>query len=41
VPLVEAVIAQLERACAAEERQRLCVLKRSLVWQRTMGGVRL
>jgi hypothetical protein len=41
VALVEAIIAQLEPGCAAEERQRLCVLKKSLVWQRTLGGVRL
>ncbi len=41
VPLVEAVIGQLEPSCTAAERQRLCVLKKSLVWQRTLGGVRL
>ena len=41
VPLIEAIIAQLEGACAPEERQRLCVLKKSLVWQRTIGGTRL
>lgn len=41
VPLIEAVIAQLEPSCTQEERQRLCVLKKSLVWQRTMGGMRL
>lgn len=41
VPLVEAVISQLEPACTAQERQRLCVLKKSLVWQRTLGGMRL
>ena len=41
VPLIEAIIAQLEVACAPEERQRLCVLKKSLVWQRTLGGARL
>lgn len=41
VPLVEAVIAQLEPACAPAERQRLCVLKKTLSWQRTLGGVRL
>ncbi|PYS85024.1 MAG: hypothetical protein DMF67_02545 [Acidobacteria bacterium] len=40
-PLVEAVIAQLEPACAPAERQRLCVLKKSLIWQRTLGGMRL
>ncbi|MDT5294506.1 MAG: hypothetical protein QOJ76_1386 [Acidobacteriota bacterium] len=41
VPLVESVIAQLEPACEPAERQRLCVLKKSLVWQRTMGQLRL
>jgi len=41
VPLVEAVIAQLEPSCAPAERQRLCVLKKSLSWQRTLGAVRL
>jgi hypothetical protein len=41
VALLEAVIAQLEAGCGPEERQRLCVLKKSLVWQRTLGGVRL
>ncbi len=41
VPLLEAIIAQLEIECAPEERQRLCVLKKSLVWQRTLGGARL
>jgi hypothetical protein len=41
VPLVEAVIAQLEPACGPAERQRLCVLKKSLVWQRTLGQLRL
>lgn len=41
VPLLEAIIEQLEPACAPEERQRLCVLKQSLVWQRTVGSMRL
>ena len=41
VPLIEAVIEQLESGCSKQERQQLCVLKRSLVWQRTLGGVRL
>jgi hypothetical protein len=41
VPLVESVIEQLEGACTPEERQRLCVLKKSLVWQRTLGQSRL
>jgi hypothetical protein len=41
VPLIEAILEQIEPACTTEERQRLCVLKKSLVWQRTLGGVRL
>jgi hypothetical protein len=41
VPLVEAVIEQLEPSASGSERQRLCVLKKSLVWQRTLGGMRL
>jgi hypothetical protein len=41
VPLVEAVISQLEPSCEPAERQRLCVLKKSLVWQRTLGQLRL
>ena len=39
--LIEAILAQLESGCASEERQRLCVLKQALVWQRTIGGMRL
>jgi hypothetical protein len=41
LPLLEAVLTQLEAAADASERQRFCVLRRSLAWQRTMGGVRL
>jgi hypothetical protein len=41
VPLIESIIEQLEPACAPDERQRLCVLKQALGWQRTMGGMRL
>jgi hypothetical protein len=41
VPLLEAIIEQLEPLCEQEERQRLCVLKQALVWQRTVGGQRL
>ncbi|HEX8476502.1 MAG TPA: hypothetical protein VF666_21070 [Pyrinomonadaceae bacterium] len=41
VPLIESIIEYLEPACTPEERQRFCVLKRSLVWQRTLGGMRL
>jgi len=40
LPLIEAILEQLEPACAPEERQRFCVLKKSLVWQRTLGGLR-
>lgn len=39
--LLEAIINQLEPACEPEERQRLCVLKQALVWQRTVGVQRL
>ncbi len=41
VPLLETVLTQLEPAATPVERQRLCVLKKSLVWQRTLGGMRL
>jgi hypothetical protein len=40
-PLIEAVIEQLEPLAAPEERQRLCVLKQTLIWQRTVGQMRL
>lgn len=39
--LIEAIIEQLEPVCEPEERQRLCVLKQALVWQRTVGVQRL
>ena len=39
--LIEAIIEQLEPVCEPGERQRLCVLKQALVWQRTVGGQRL
>jgi hypothetical protein len=41
LPLLEAVLEQLERGASPDERQRFCVLRRSLAWQRTMGGARL
>lgn len=41
VPLLEAIIEQLSLDCTGEERKRLGVLKQSLAWQRTMGGMRL
>jgi hypothetical protein len=41
VPLLEAIINQLSLDCSDEDRRRLAVLKQSLAWQRTMGGMRL
>ena len=41
VPLIEAILEQLEPLCEPREKQRLCVLKQALVWQRTVGGMRL
>ena len=41
VPLIEAIIEALEPACRPQERQRFCVLKKSLAWQRTLGSLRL
>jgi hypothetical protein len=41
VPLIEAIIEQLEPACSPQDKQRLCVLKQTLVWQRTVGNLRL
>ena len=41
VPLLEAVIEQLTLDCSESDRQRLGVLKQTLAWQRTMGGMRL
>jgi hypothetical protein len=41
VSLIEAILEQLEQGCAPEDRQRLCVLKGALMWQRTVGGMRL
>ncbi|MGI9105362.1 MAG: hypothetical protein ACR2G4_03845 [Pyrinomonadaceae bacterium] len=41
VPLIEAILEQLEAIGTPAERQQFCVLKRSLAWQRTLGSVRL
>lgn len=41
IPLVEAIIEQLENGSTDVDRRRLLVLKKSLAWQRTLGGVRL
>ncbi|MCU1288106.1 MAG: hypothetical protein JWN60_335 [Acidobacteria bacterium] len=41
VPLLESVIEQLSLDCSDSDRQRLGVLKQTLAWQRTLGGMRL
>ena len=41
VPLLESIIEQLALDCSEADRQRLGVLKQTLAWQRTMGGMRL
>ncbi len=41
VPLLEAVIEQLSLDCKDEDKKRLDVLKQTLAWQRTLGGMRL
>lgn len=41
VPLLERIIEQLSLDCTDADRQRLGVLKQTLAWQRTMGGMRL
>ena len=40
-PLLEAIIEQLALDCSAADKQRLGVLKQTLAWQRTLGGMRL
>lgn len=41
VPLLEAIIEELSLDCSDSDRQRLGVLKQTLVWQRAFGGMRL
>jgi hypothetical protein len=41
VPLLESIIEQLRLDCSDKDRQRLGVLKQTLLWQRTMSGMRL
>lgn len=41
IPLLEAIIEQLGTNCSEADRQRLDVLKQTLMWQRTIGGNRL
>ena len=40
-PLLESIIGELSLGCSDAEKQRLAVLKQTLAWQRTMGGMRL
>jgi hypothetical protein len=41
VSLLESIIQQLSNECGESDRRRLGVLKQTLGWQRTMGGMRL
>lgn len=41
VPLLESIIEQLSLDCTDSDKQRLGVLKQTLAWQRTLGGIRL
>ena len=41
VPLLNSIIDDLCVECTDSERQRLAVLKQSLAWQATMGGMKL
>ena len=41
VPLLESIIEQLSLDCSDSDGQRLGVLKQTLAWQRTLGGMRL
>lgn len=41
IPLLDSIIEQLCIACSETEKQRLQVLKQSLTWQGTFGGMKL
>lgn len=41
VPLLEEIIRKLSLDCSDEDKNRLGVLKQTLAWQRTIGGMRL
>lgn len=41
VPLLETIIDGLCRDCSDIDRQRLSILKQTLAWQRTFGGMKL
>lgn len=40
-PLLESIIEELSLDCSDSDKQRLGVLKQTLAWQRTLGGMRL
>ena len=40
-PLLEIIIEQLTLDCSEDDKKRLSVLKQTLAWQRTLGGMRL
>lgn len=40
-PLLESIMSQLTPHCAPADCQRLAVLQQTLLWQRTVGGMRL
>ena len=40
-PLLEIIIEQLTLDCSDDDKKRLSVLKQTLAWQRTLGGMRL
>ena len=41
VPLLDVIIGELTRDCSDADRQRLGVLKQTLQWQGTLGGMKL
>src|SRR5688500_2860762 len=41
LPLLDSIVGRLSTDCSDEDRQRLSVLRRSLAWQGTFGGLRL
>lgn len=41
MPLLETIIEELSLDCSDSDKQRLGVLKQTLAWQRTLGGMRL
>ena len=41
IPLLDSIIRQLSDTCSEAERQRLEVLRQSLTWQGTFGGMKL